>query len=148
MLYCFKSCRSSTVSLLLCWLTGHNCQKPISLDHALSWSWKLFELELCAYCWSLHVQKFHWKTVTLSRELLLAKPTLVLVVFTWVVCIILLRFYRPWFIITWDLSLLNQYQSFHRQCFFCHKEEVENANPFLWERTFKIFSKESRFISW
>ena len=62
----------------------------------------------------LRVQKFHWKTVTLSRKLLLAKPTLVLVVFTWAMCIILLRFYRPWFIITWDLSLLNQYRSFQQ----------------------------------
>ena len=62
----------------------------------------------------LHVQKFHWKTVTLSKKLLLAKPTLVLVVFTWAMCISLLRFYRPWFIITWDLSLLNQYWSFQR----------------------------------
>ena len=35
----------------------------------------MFELKL-------HVQKFHWKTVTLSRKLLLAKPTLVLLVLT------------------------------------------------------------------
>ena len=113
MLYCCKFCRSSIVSLLLCWLTGYNHQKPISFDHTLSWSWKLFELVFVCILLELHVQKFHWKTVKLSRKQLLAKPTLVLVIFTWAVCIILLRFYRPWFIIIWDLSLLNQYQSFH-----------------------------------
>ena len=108
---CCKSYRSSIVRLLLCWLTGHSCQKPMSFDHTLRWSHNC--LNLCC----MHIVGVACSEISLEKsytfqETLTCK-TYISASYIYLSCvIILLRFYRPWFIITWDLSLLNQYQSF------------------------------------